>query len=430
MTNTPPPARPTQPPVIIEKAKRELEQMIDLVPDAMLMTDPAGMILRTNRALLTLVGAKEFAEVLGQTVDLLFKLATPAFPLPLDPAAATTTLRNSIQGALAGQPCLLQLTILRARHAPDLFVVFVEDVDRDRHSLEQIERQYKRETVHALMGTLMHNVNQPLTVILLTAQLLDMDTAQNRLSIPEFKENVARIIRETLKIGGMLQQLQNPHDFVTESYVGTVEMLDVKRSLAPLGPGNPLFEGSGPALMAKLVEHHQPGYHLHAEHVSRGAEFLARAMKLSESDCAAAARAGMLHDIGKIGIPDDILRKPGALTRQEMNIIKTHSAIGKEILATYPFMEQEAEVAWCHHEYVDGRGYPRGMKGSDLSLLTRMVSVADCYDVMRAGRSYCEPKSLDQTLCEINKGSGTQFDPDVVKALQDRSAEFDVFTET
>ena len=81
--------------------------MIDLVPDAMLMTDPSGTILRTNRALLTLVGAQEFAEVLGQTVDRLFKLATPAFPLPLDPATATTTLRNLVQGTLAGQPLAL-----------------------------------------------------------------------------------------------------------------------------------------------------------------------------------------------------------------------------------------------------------------------------------------------------------------------------------
>jgi len=127
--------------------------------------------------------------------------------------------------------------------------------------------------------------------------------------------------------------------------------------------------------------------------------------------------AGHLHDIGKIGIRDDILLKPGRLTDEEFEKIKEHPTIGANILEQMGFWEKEREIIRCHHERYDGTGYPDGLKQEQIPLLARIMSVADVYDAMASDRAYRKRMDEEVILKIINEGVGTQFDPDVVAAF-------------
>ena len=129
--------------------------------------------------------------------------------------------------------------------------------------------------------------------------------------------------------------------------------------------------------------------------------------------------AGHLHDIGKIGIRDDILLKPGRLTDEEFNKIKEHPIIGANILEQMGFWEKERQIIRCHHERFDGTGYPDGLKREQIPLLARILSVADVYDAMASDRAYRKRMDEEVILKIINEGVGSQFDPDVVAAFME-----------
>jgi putative nucleotidyltransferase with HDIG domain len=129
--------------------------------------------------------------------------------------------------------------------------------------------------------------------------------------------------------------------------------------------------------------------------------------------------AGHLHDIGKIGIRDDILLKPGRLTSEEFEKIKDHPVIGANILEQLGLWQRERQIIRCHHERFDGAGYPDGLRRQEIPFLARILSVADVYDAMASDRSY-RKKMQDEVIVRIiNEGRGTQFDPDVVAAFND-----------
>ncbi len=127
--------------------------------------------------------------------------------------------------------------------------------------------------------------------------------------------------------------------------------------------------------------------------------------------------AGLLHDIGKIGIPESVLRKKEKLTKQEMNIIKSHPSIGASILSEIKQMQDIVPGILFHHERMDGSGYPSRLKNDAIHRIGRIVSVADAFDAMTSKRIYRDEMTLEQAIQEIEKGSGTQFDPVVVKAF-------------
>lgn len=166
--------------------------------------------------------------------------------------------------------------------------------------------------------------------------------------------------------------------------------------------------------------------HGHSLRVTLYSLILAKYMDVSEQFKEELETAGLLHDIGKIGITEDILCKPGKLTDSEYEIIKTHPDKGKKLLSNIQKLNCVSEWLNSHHERWDGQGYPRGLKGEEIPLSARVIAIADTYDAMTSSRSYRKALSHDVAKEEILKCRGTQFDPELVdifeKAEQDFSA--------
>jgi HD-GYP domain-containing protein (c-di-GMP phosphodiesterase class II) len=126
-----------------------------------------------------------------------------------------------------------------------------------------------------------------------------------------------------------------------------------------------------------------------------------------------------LHDIGKVGVPEHVLRKPGSLDPGEWEIMRTHPAIGAQIVEPIRSLGEAVEIVRSHHEWFDGTGYPRGLKGEEIPLAARVFSIADSFDAMTSDRPYRDALPLEVAVAEIRDGAGTQFDPMAVEAFLD-----------
>src|SRR5213596_3703690 len=153
----------------------------------------------------------------------------------------------------------------------------------------------------------------------------------------------------------------------------------------------------------------------HSKRVTAFTIAIARALGLSSDEIRVIARGAFLHDIGKMAIPDNILRKPDKLTPDEVTIMREHCFHGYQILKKIPFLTEASEIVYSHQEKFDGTGYPRGLKGEQIPLGARIFSVADTLDVMTSDRPYRAKLPLSAAREEIDKWSGRQFDPQVVK---------------
>lgn len=157
----------------------------------------------------------------------------------------------------------------------------------------------------------------------------------------------------------------------------------------------------------------------HTRRLGEFAALVAKQLGLDEETCDLLRVAAPMHDIGKVGIPDSILLKPGKLTPEEFEIIKTHTTIGAQILSgsQVPLLHAAEEIAHTHHEKWDGSGYPRKLPGEAIPLSGRIVAVCDVFDALLSVRPYKKAWTVEETLAEIQRCSGTQFDPQVVDAF-------------
>ena len=155
-------------------------------------------------------------------------------------------------------------------------------------------------------------------------------------------------------------------------------------------------------------------------HIRRMAEYtglLAQALGVAPAQAVEFGRAALLHDVGKVGIPDAVLQKPGKLTAQEFDVVKQHTHLGGAILSHDPALAMARDVAIGHHERWDGAGYPHGLAGEDIPLVTRIVAVADVFDALVSARPYKDAWAPADAIVEIEANAGIQFDPAVVAAL-------------
>ncbi|NIR49695.1 MAG: response regulator [candidate division Zixibacteria bacterium] len=169
--------------------------------------------------------------------------------------------------------------------------------------------------------------------------------------------------------------------------------------------------------LGRAAEYRDNETGMHVIRMSRYSSLLGEAVGLPADKCELLLHASPMHDIGKIGIPDSILLKPGKLDESEWQTMKTHSSIGGDILSgsTSSLMQMAETIARTHHEKWDGSGYPNGLEGEDIPLEGRIVAVCDVFDALTSERPYKKEWRIDRAVKELKKQSGRQFDPDLVE---------------
>jgi len=169
--------------------------------------------------------------------------------------------------------------------------------------------------------------------------------------------------------------------------------------------------------LAAAIDAKDPYTKGHSERVSETSVALAQELNLSGRDIENIEYTALLHDIGKIGIADNILGKKSSLTNKEFDKIKEHTVMGAKIIEPVDFLKNSYKAIYHHHEKYNGKGYPDGIKSEDIPILARIIAVADAYDAMGSDRPYRKKLNKDKILKELKDQSGKQFDPEVVKAL-------------
>ena len=203
----------------------------------------------------------------------------------------------------------------------------------------------------------------------------------------DYQRNLEIQVEErTAQLKGALEQLEQSYDDTLEALGGALDLKDAET------------EG-------------------HSKRVTAFTIAIAKAMKVDTSLLPQIARAAFLHDIGKMAIPDQILRKPGPLTAEEREVMRTHCDIGYNMVTRNSFLQEAAEIVLSHQEYFDGSGYPRGLRGEEIPLGARIFAVADALDAMISDRPYRKALSITYAQEEIKRCSGTQFDPKVVEVF-------------
>jgi len=167
--------------------------------------------------------------------------------------------------------------------------------------------------------------------------------------------------------------------------------------------------------LARAVDARDRYTHFHSEKVAEFAQIVGKALGLDDEALEELHIGGMLHDVGKIGVADEVLLKPGKLTDEEFRIIRTHPVIGVSIIEPLDLPWDITSIVRQHHENHDGTGYPDRINGQQMALAARIIRVVDAYEAMAADRVYRTARPLDWIIAEFERCQGTQFDPDVVK---------------
>jgi putative nucleotidyltransferase with HDIG domain len=170
------------------------------------------------------------------------------------------------------------------------------------------------------------------------------------------------------------------------------------------------------ALAIDAKDHYTQG---HSQAVARLAAQIGRQLDLSDTEIEEIRLGGILHDVGKIGVPESVLNKPARLTAEEFDLMKNHTVMGERIVGPLKVkaIERIREMVRNHHEMVDGTGYPDGLSGSNIPLGARIITVADCFDSMVSERAYKPGRSVEEAVEELRRCSGTQFDGHIVEAF-------------
>jgi putative nucleotidyltransferase with HDIG domain len=255
-------------------------------------------------------------------------------------------------------------------------------------------------------------------VILLTAYA-SLETAQSALRLGAFdylmkpfdKDDLINVVERGLqKRRAMESSKLERESLLSRSKFLEEEVTRARQSIMEC------YEGTVKALILTIDAKDHYTY-AHSNRVARLSFSLAEGIGLSRNMREKIEHAAAIHDIGKIGVDENILRKEGYLTPEEYEAMKKHPEIGATIVQSVPFLEDAIPVILYHHERFDGKGYPEGLKGEQIPLTARIVMVADAIDAMMRSRPYKDSLPVDKVLNELRNNAGTQFDPMIVDAI-------------
>ena len=255
--------------------------------------------------------------------------------------------------------------------------------------------------IPVVMVTAVHDISVALAAI--------RNGAYDYLLKPFEKEQLLAMVRRAIETR-RLREENRAYQTKLESLVSArTEML--RKALADLERSYDItLEALGDALDLKDAETEG-----HSKRVTAFTIAIARAMELPQDRVRIIARGAFLHDVGKMAIPDAILRKPGRLDPEEQVIMREHALLGYQMLRKIPFLAEASDIVYSHQERYDGSGYPRGLKGDQIPLGARIFAIADTFDAMTSDRPYRAAQSISVGRREIEKQAGKQFDPEIVK---------------
>jgi len=168
-------------------------------------------------------------------------------------------------------------------------------------------------------------------------------------------------------------------------------------------------------ILTKLIEMKDSYTEGHSEQVSLWSEIISRKLGLSQKEQEEIKLAAKLHDIGKIGIPDRILKKPAKLSEEEYAEVRKHSSLGADLFSNIDSLKKISKIIKHHHEWYNGKGYPDGLRGEEIPVGSRIINVADAYQAMTSNRPYRKAFSKEKAIDELKRCAGTQFDPEIVR---------------
>jgi cyclic di-GMP phosphodiesterase len=265
---------------------------------------------------------------------------------------------------------------------------------------------------------LAHQLNWDCSVILMTGHAeMNHVVAGVRLHAADFLLKPFSLDTLQHSVQQSFQKLQSARYHRTERASLTI---DLRQRTEQLKFAQHLLTDSYRATLESLVatlEAREPGTYAHSFRVRTYALHLAEALNYPKTDLPLLGYAALLHDIGKVAVCDAILLKPGQLTPEEFETLKTHSAIGERIVKRMGFLTGALKIVRHHHEAWDGRGYPDGISGTDIPLGSRIFAIADTLDAMTSNRCYREGLTIDAAREEIQRCAGTQFDPAIVQVF-------------
>ena len=364
-----------------------------------------GRFLGLNRAGQGRANAAEKSPAEGE-VRAIVEASRPVRVLVVDDEAhvrsmlGSTLERNGyeVQLAASGREALEAL----AQGTYDL--VLTDIVMQDLNGIALLERVHAQHpNLPVVMVTAIHDISVAIDSM--------RRGAYDYLLKPFERDHLLGTVERALKHRQVLEESHNYQQSLEQMVRARTEML--RHAMEDLEHSYDVtLEALGDALDLKDSETEG-----HSKRVTAYTIALARAMGLAPAEIKVIARGAFLHDIGKMAIPDDILRKPGTLTPEEQEVMREHCTRGYHMLKKIPFLAAAAEIVFSHQECFNGSGYPRGLAGRQIPVGARIFAIADALDAITSDRPYRKARSFDAAREEILRCSGTQFDPAVVEAF-------------
>jgi len=342
----------------------------------------------------------------GRKARAVARLRRPARILVVDDEAHVRSMIGAtlehqgydVQLATSGRDALEKLE----RNAFDL--VLTDIVMQDRNGIALLERiRAQQPNLPVVMVSAIHDISVAIDSM--------RRGAYDYLLKPFEREHLVSTVRRALDHRQALQESHNYQQNLEQVVRARTDMLrqvmkDLEHSY------DVTLEALGDALDLKDSETEG-----HSKRVTAYTIALARAMGIAAAEIKVIARGAFLHDIGKMAIPDDILRKPGTLNPEEQEVMRDHCTRGYHMLRKIPFLAEAAEIVFSHQEHYDGNGYPSRLRGAEIPIGARMFAVADALDAITSDRPYRRARNFDVAREEILRCSGTQFDPGVVEVF-------------